>query len=39
MMDLQRICTPYLHLDVLGMEVLQYAMIHRLQSRRLFLIR
>ena len=36
MMHLQRICTPYLHLDVFGMEVLQHAMIHRLQVRRLF---
>ena len=36
MMHLQRICTPYLHLDVRRMEVLQHAMIHRLQGRRLF---
>jgi hypothetical protein len=39
MMHLQRICAPYLHLDVLGLEELQHAMIHRLQGRRLFLIR
>src|SRR5215475_9977955 len=33
---LQFIRTPYLHLDLLGLEVLQRAMIHRLQVRRLF---
>src|SRR6266852_8832272 len=33
---LQLIRTPYLHLDLLGMEVLQHAMMHRLQVRCLF---
>ena len=33
---LQRICTPYLHLDLLRTEVRQHAMIHRLQVRCLF---
>ena len=33
---LQFVRTPYLDLDVRGMEVLQYALIHRLQDRCLF---
>src|SRR5881275_715808 len=33
---LQLIRTPYLHLDLLGLEVLQRAMIHRVQVRCLF---
>ena len=33
---LQCIRTPYLHLDLLGVEVPQHGVIHRLQVRRLF---
>ena len=39
MTHLEFIRTPYLYLDLLGMEVLQYAMIHRLQVRFFFLTR
>src|SRR5712691_7627059 len=33
---LQRIRTPYLHLDLLGMQVLQYGLIHLLEVRFFF---
>jgi hypothetical protein len=33
---LQRLRMPYLHLDLLGMEVRQYALIHGWHVRRLF---
>ena len=39
MTHLSLVRTPDLHLDLLGMEVLQPAVIHRVQVRRLFLIR
>jgi hypothetical protein len=35
-MHLQRIRTPDLHLNLLGMKVVQHVVIHRLQVRRLF---
>ena len=37
MTHLECIRTPYLYLDLLGMEVLQDVLIHRLQVRFLFL--
>jgi hypothetical protein len=36
---LQRVRTPYLHRDLRRMQVLQHAVIHRVQVRCLFFIR
>src|SRR5215467_15228331 len=36
MTDLQRICTPYLHLHVLGGQVLQHRLIHLVERRFFF---
>jgi hypothetical protein len=33
---LKRLHTPYLHFDLLGLEVLQHALLYRLQGRGLF---
>jgi hypothetical protein len=38
MTHLQCVCTPYLHLHVLGMEALQHRLMHVVEFRYLFFI-